>query len=191
MPTPWQLCFDDGHQQRYLPDRAAVLRYVLAIGPKAASKRFEVFAESDPIQLADGTSGGRSFSLVEVIDLSRPGETERLRSELADVERECVHKGLPSGPESHTFGAGGRTIIPLMPGVARPRGERRAAMQQAVVEVVRHLVLKAVPPEHRSPLFGQARDLLTEAGWGLDELFEAAEDGPARSALFKALGLET
>jgi hypothetical protein len=84
-----------------------------------------------------------------------------------------------------------RTIIPLMPGVARPRGERRVAMQQAVVEVVRHLVLEAVPPEHRSPLFDQARDLLGEAGWGLDELFEAAEEGPARSSLFRALGLET
>jgi hypothetical protein len=84
-----------------------------------------------------------------------------------------------------------RTIIPLMPGVARPRGERRVAMQQAVIEVVRHLVLEAVPPEHRTPLFDQARDLLSEAGWGLDELFEAAEEGPARSALFRALGLET
>ena len=49
MPGPWQLCFDDGHQQRYLPDRQAVLRYVLAIGPKAASKRFEVFVESGPV----------------------------------------------------------------------------------------------------------------------------------------------
>ncbi len=84
-----------------------------------------------------------------------------------------------------------RKIIPLMPGVARPRGERRAAMQQAVVEVIRHLVLKAVPPEHRSPLFDQARALLPEAGWGLDELFEACEDGPARQDLFRALGLET
>jgi len=82
MPGPWQLCFDDGHQQRYLPDRQAVLRYVLAIGPKAASKRFEVFAESGPVTLADGTPGGRTFSLVEVIDLSRPGETERLQAEL-------------------------------------------------------------------------------------------------------------
>ena len=83
-----------------------------------------------------------------------------------------------------------RTIIPLLPGVARPRGERRLAMQEAVVEVVRHLVLEAVPPERRSLLFDQARDLLGEAGWGLDELFEAAEDGPARGALFRALGLE-
>lgn len=84
---------------------------------------------------------------------------------------------------------GPRKIIPLMPGVARPRGERRVAMQQAVVEVIGHLVLAAVPPERRSPLFDQARDLLEEAGWGLDELFEATVDGPARRELFRALGL--
>ena len=84
-----------------------------------------------------------------------------------------------------------RKIIPLMPGVARPSGERRLAMQQAVIEVVRHLVVAAVPAQQRSPLFHQARDLLGEAGWGLDELFEAAEEGPARHALFRALGLET
>jgi hypothetical protein len=97
-------------------------------------------------------------------------------------------KGPPhgTGPAS----PGSRTILPLMPGVARPRGERRAAMREAVIEVVRHLVLQAVPPERRSPLFDQARDLLTEAGWGLDELFEAAEEGHARGALFRALGLE-
>jgi hypothetical protein len=92
----------------------------------------------------------------------------------------------PDGPAS----PGSRTIIPLMPGVARPRGERRVLMREAVIEVVHHLVLRSVPPEQRSPLFDQARDLLTEAGWGLDELFEAAEEGPARSALFRALGLE-
>jgi hypothetical protein len=77
-----------------------------------------------------------------------------------------------------------------MPGVARPRGERRVLMRAAVLEVIGHLVLEAVPPERRSPLFDQARDLLTEAGWGLDELFEAAQDGPARRDLFRALGLE-
>jgi hypothetical protein len=97
--------------------------------------------------------------------------------------------GSPAGPGGVTS-PGSRTIIPLMPGVARPRGERRVLMQEAVVEVVGHLVLKSVPPQQRSPLFDQARDLLTEAGWGLDELFEAAEEGPARSALFRALGLE-
>ena len=58
MPATWQLFFDDGHQQRYLPDRQAVLRYVLAVGPKAASKRFEVFRESEPVTLSDGTPGG-------------------------------------------------------------------------------------------------------------------------------------
>ena len=62
-----------------------------------------------------------------------------------------------------------RTIIPLMPGVARPRGERRAAMQQAVIEVIRHLVLEAVPPEHRSPLFDQAPASLAEQVAGLVE----------------------
>jgi hypothetical protein len=80
----WQVRFDGGHQQRYLPDRAAVLRYVLAVGPRAASPRFEVYAEADPVRLADGSDGGRRFTLVEVIDLARPDEAERLREELDD-----------------------------------------------------------------------------------------------------------
>ena len=83
MPAQWQISFDHGHQQRYLPDRHAVLTYVLAIGPKAASQRFEVFAETAAARLADGSPGGRAFALVEVIDLARPGERERLRAELA------------------------------------------------------------------------------------------------------------
>jgi hypothetical protein len=78
----WQVRFDGGHQQRYLPDRAAVLRYVLAVGPHAASPRFEVYAEAGPVRLADGSDGGRQFALVEVIDLSRPDSAERLREEL-------------------------------------------------------------------------------------------------------------
>jgi hypothetical protein len=82
MPAQWQIRFDDGHQQRYLPDRQAVLRYVLAVGPRAGGTRFEVFTETAPVLLADGTPGGRAFALAEVIDLSRPGETERLRAEL-------------------------------------------------------------------------------------------------------------
>jgi hypothetical protein len=81
-PAEWQIFFDHGRQQRYLPDRASVLRYVLAVGPHAASPRFEVYAESGPVRLADGSDGGRQFSLVEVIDLDRPGEAERLRQEL-------------------------------------------------------------------------------------------------------------
>ncbi len=83
MPREWQVRFDGGHQQRYLPDRPAVLRYILAVGPRAASRRFEVFAEDDPVRLTDGSPGGRTFSLIEIIDLGRSGETERLRAELA------------------------------------------------------------------------------------------------------------
>jgi len=58
-----------------------VLRYVLGVAAQAASPRFEVY-ESGPVRLADGSDGGRRFSLAEVIDLSRPGEAERLRKEL-------------------------------------------------------------------------------------------------------------
>ena len=76
------MLFDGGHQQRYLPDRAAVLRYVLGVAAQAASPRFEVY-ESGPVRLADGSDGGRRYRLVEVIDLSRPGEADRLREELS------------------------------------------------------------------------------------------------------------
>ena len=86
MPGTWQVLFDDGRQQRYLPDRPAVLRYVLAVGPHAASPRFEVHAETGRVQLADGSDGGRRFALVEVIDLAQPGEIERLRRELAAAD---------------------------------------------------------------------------------------------------------
>jgi hypothetical protein len=82
----WQVLFDGGRQQRYLPDRQAVLRYVLAVGPRAASPRFEVHAETGRVLLADGSDGGRRFALVEVIDLARPGEIERLRRELAAAD---------------------------------------------------------------------------------------------------------
>jgi hypothetical protein len=81
-PWRWQVLFDGGRQQRYLPDRQAVLRYVLAVGPHAASPRFEVHAEAGRVLLADGSDGGRRFALVEVIDLARPGEADRLRQEL-------------------------------------------------------------------------------------------------------------
>jgi len=86
VPGEWQVRFDGGRQQRYLPDRSAVLRYVLAVGPHATSPRFEVFAEAGPVRFADGSDGGRQFILVEVIDLSRPEETERLRAELNDEQ---------------------------------------------------------------------------------------------------------
>jgi len=82
MQERWQVLFDGGHQQRYLPDRAAVLRYILGVAAQAASPRFEVY-ESGPVRLADGSDGGLRYRLVEVIDLSRPGETDRLREELS------------------------------------------------------------------------------------------------------------
>jgi hypothetical protein len=94
----------------------------------------------------------------------------------------------PSGPV--TPGPEAR-IIPLRPGVSRASGARRAELQDAVGQVVGHLVLAAVPADQRSPLFDQAAELLDEAGWGLDELYLAATDDAARSALFRALGLET
>jgi hypothetical protein len=78
-----------------------------------------------------------------------------------------------------------------MPGVARPSGGRREQLRAAVLQVVSHLVIQNVPADQRSPLFDQAAELLDEAGWGLDELYAAASDGPERSALFRALGLET
>jgi hypothetical protein len=83
----------------------------------------------------------------------------------------------------------GAKIIPLQPGIARPTGQRRALMRDAVIQVVHHLVLEYVPTRERSPLFDQAADLLDQAGWGLDELFEASREGPARQELLRRLGL--
>ena len=95
--SQWQVLFDGGRQQRYLPDRQAVLRYVLAVGPHAASPRFEVLAEAGRVRLADGSDGGRRFALAEVIDLARPGEADRLRREL-DAGRDAG----PGGRERDT-----------------------------------------------------------------------------------------
>ena len=109
MPATRQLCSDNGHQQRCLPDRQAVLRYMLTVGPKAASKRFEVCTESEPLTPADSQPGGRTFALAEVISLGRPGETERLQAGLfhpANEGKESVRNGLPSRPESPTFETG-------------------------------------------------------------------------------------
>jgi hypothetical protein len=55
--------------------------------------------------------------------------------------------------------------------------------------VVGDLVVERVPPGQRSPYFDQALALLDVAGWGLDELFEAAGEGPARDRLLHAVGL--
>jgi hypothetical protein len=71
-----------------------------------------------------------------------------------------------------------------------PTGERRAMLRAAVIQVVRHLVLREVPPAQRVPLFDQATSLLDESGWGLDELAAAAEPGPAQDALLRVLRLD-
>jgi hypothetical protein len=76
-----------------------------------------------------------------------------------------------------------------MPGVARGAVDRRDALRAAVIAVVGHLVVEAVPPSRRLPLFDQAKEILDEAGWGLDELVPAASPGPEQDALLKALGL--
>jgi hypothetical protein len=81
-------------------------------------------------------------------------------------------------------------IIPLMPGISRGTEDRRAVLRAAVIQAVGHLVERAVPPAQRAPLFDQARDLLDEAGWGLDELVAAAAPGPAQDALLRTLGLQ-
>ncbi len=94
-----------------------------------------------------------------------------------------------TGRGGHVSPGPGARIIPLQPGIARPTGERRALMRDAVIQVVRHLVVESVPPGERSALFGQAADLLDLAGWGLDELFEASSEGPARDNLLGRLGL--
>lgn len=83
----------------------------------------------------------------------------------------------------------GAKIIPLQPGLARPAGERKTQLREAVIQVVHHLVIESVPPGQRTALFDQAADLLDLAGWGLDELFEASRDGPARDELLRTLGL--
>ena len=82
-------------------------------------------------------------------------------------------------------------LIPLFPGISRGTGDRRAALRAAVIQVVAHLVERAVPPGQRVPLFDQAMDLLDEAGWGLDELAEGAGPGPAQDELLRTLGLQT
>jgi hypothetical protein len=95
--------------------------------------------------------------------------------------------GLPAPPSPLAPSA--PLVLPLFPGISRGTEDRRTMLRAAVVQVVQHLVERAVPPAQRDPLFGQAMDLLDEAGWGLDELAEAAGPGPAQDELLRTLGL--
>jgi hypothetical protein len=84
----------------------------------------------------------------------------------------------------------GAKIIPLTPGPALSSGQRRAELRDAVLQVVEHLVIKAVPEAERSPYFDQATGLLDQAGYGLDELLDAASAGPAQDTFLHTLGLD-
>lgn len=79
-------------------------------------------------------------------------------------------------------------VIPLVLAATAPA--RREVMRSAVLEVLNDLVLASVPPSQRSPYFERAQALLEEAGWGLDELLEAATLGSEQEELFAVLGLE-
>ncbi len=110
----------------------------------------------------------------------RPPGTPRLSFRGDPSPRTPLGRG---SPPPHT------PLVPLTPGVSRAPGERRVLLRAAVTQVVRHLVVRAVPPPDRVPLFDQAAGLLDEAGWGLDELVAAAEPGPAHDTLLRTLGL--
>jgi len=69
-----------------------------------------VYRESEAPPLADGQPGGRVYALAEVIDLSSPGETDRLQAELSQLageETEGARERVPSPRESRTPGTGG------------------------------------------------------------------------------------
>lgn len=82
----WQVRFDGGRQQRYLPSRADVIACVLRISAHSQDPTFEVFSEAQPVRLADGTHAGRRFQLVEVIDMREPDKRGALQRELGELE---------------------------------------------------------------------------------------------------------
>jgi hypothetical protein len=101
------------------------------------------------------------------------------------------HDALSPGAGHDAVGPGpGAKIIPLTPGPALSSGQRRAELREAVLQVVRHLVIETVPEAERSPYFDQATGLLDQAGYGLDELLDAASPGPKQDDLLHALGLD-
>jgi hypothetical protein len=85
----WQLRFDWGRQQRYFPDRRALLECVERVSRQSPDPRFEVWTEGKPVLLADGREAGRRFELVEVLDLRESGVRERLTAELKALRLEA------------------------------------------------------------------------------------------------------
>lgn len=82
-----QLRFDGGNQQRYFPDRRALLECVLRVSNQSPDLRFEVWGEGERLRLADGRDGGRRFVLQEVLDLEERGVRERIERELEALNR--------------------------------------------------------------------------------------------------------
>jgi hypothetical protein len=83
-----QLRFDEGHQQRYFPDRRSLLECVLRVASQTPHPRFEVWGEGKPVLLTDGRAAGRRFELREVLDLRDTSVRERIEGELSALERE-------------------------------------------------------------------------------------------------------
>jgi hypothetical protein len=84
----YQLRFDAGHQQRYFPDRRSLLECVLWVSRQSPDPRFEVWREGTPVRLADGSTAGKRYELVEVLDLSEQGRRERLAAEVQALQAE-------------------------------------------------------------------------------------------------------
>jgi hypothetical protein len=87
-----QLRFDEGHQQRYFPDRRSLLECILRVASQSPHPRFEIWGEGEPMRLTDGRSAGRRFERKEVLDLSDERVRERVVAELSAFE----HDGEPS-----------------------------------------------------------------------------------------------
>jgi hypothetical protein len=81
-----QLRFDAGHQQRYFSDRRSLLECVLWVSRQSPHPRFEIWREGAPVRLTDGRAGGKRYELVEVLDLSAPGQRERLAAEVQALQ---------------------------------------------------------------------------------------------------------
>lgn len=81
MKDRFQVTFDGGHQQRYFPDRAALLRYVLNLRGRVRDGRFEVH-RAVPVEPM-----GVRFEHLENIDARDPETLDRLVSELISLEQ--------------------------------------------------------------------------------------------------------